>query len=216
MPVAVPGRHEAGVQEGRLGPSPAVALPRARPRTMAETPLAETRSLDDQIEWLDDDNVLYQVDEQVWRCRPTAAARRGCTCRRPRRLRSSGRQPDQVHLPRQPHRLPLDDPGPESQNFAARSSALEPPSPKTPLSTSSVPPPTAYSRTAARRVRPSARRNARRAAHAAAAGGPQHGRVDWRHASRQASLRVVHVQPQRQDGLELRQPDPKSWGSMRR
>ena len=33
---------------------------------MAETPLAETRSLDDQIEWLDDDHVLYQVDEQVW------------------------------------------------------------------------------------------------------------------------------------------------------
>jgi hypothetical protein len=35
-------------------------------RAMKETALAETRSLDDQIEWLDDDRVLYQVDEQVW------------------------------------------------------------------------------------------------------------------------------------------------------
>lgn len=35
-------------------------------RTMRETPLAETRSVDDQVEWLDDERVLYGLDEQVW------------------------------------------------------------------------------------------------------------------------------------------------------
>ena len=34
--------------------------------TMRETPLAETRSVDDQAEWLDDDRVLYGVDGAVW------------------------------------------------------------------------------------------------------------------------------------------------------
>jgi len=34
--------------------------------TMTETPLAETRSIDDQIEWLDDRNVLYQVEQDIW------------------------------------------------------------------------------------------------------------------------------------------------------
>jgi dipeptidyl aminopeptidase/acylaminoacyl peptidase len=38
--------------------------------TMRETPLAETRSVDDQVEWLDDDHVLYGQAEQIW----TAAA----------------------------------------------------------------------------------------------------------------------------------------------
>jgi hypothetical protein len=38
--------------------------------TMRETPLAETRSVDDQVEWLDDGRVLYGVDDAVW----TAAA----------------------------------------------------------------------------------------------------------------------------------------------
>jgi dipeptidyl aminopeptidase/acylaminoacyl peptidase len=33
--------------------------------TMRETPLAETRSVDDQVEWLDDDHVLYGLDEQI-------------------------------------------------------------------------------------------------------------------------------------------------------
>jgi hypothetical protein len=33
--------------------------------TMRETPLAETRSVDDQPEWLDDDHVLYGLDEQI-------------------------------------------------------------------------------------------------------------------------------------------------------
>ena len=34
--------------------------------TMRETPLAETRSVDDQAEWLDDDRVLYGIDGEVW------------------------------------------------------------------------------------------------------------------------------------------------------
>jgi hypothetical protein len=33
--------------------------------TMRETPLAEPRSVDDQVEWLDDDHVLYGVDGQI-------------------------------------------------------------------------------------------------------------------------------------------------------
>ncbi len=31
-----------------------------------ETPLAETRPIDDQAEWLDDDHVLYRVGEEIW------------------------------------------------------------------------------------------------------------------------------------------------------
>ena len=43
--------------------------------TMRETPLAETRSIDDQAEWLDDDHVLYGIDGEVYAsCPPTAAA----------------------------------------------------------------------------------------------------------------------------------------------
>ena len=34
--------------------------------TMRETPLAETRSVDDQVEWLDDGHVLYGASQQVW------------------------------------------------------------------------------------------------------------------------------------------------------
>jgi hypothetical protein len=34
--------------------------------TMRETRLAETRSIDDQAEWLDEDRVLYGLDDQVW------------------------------------------------------------------------------------------------------------------------------------------------------
>jgi hypothetical protein len=33
---------------------------------MRETPLAETRSVDDQAEWLDDEHVLYGLDESIW------------------------------------------------------------------------------------------------------------------------------------------------------
>jgi dipeptidyl aminopeptidase/acylaminoacyl peptidase len=35
-------------------------------RTMRETPLAEPRSVDDQAAWLDDRNVLYNVDGSLW------------------------------------------------------------------------------------------------------------------------------------------------------
>ena len=34
--------------------------------TGKETPLAETRSLDDQIEWLDDHNMLYRNTDSTW------------------------------------------------------------------------------------------------------------------------------------------------------
>ena len=34
--------------------------------TMSETPLSEPRSIDDQIEWLDDEQVLYGDDSAVW------------------------------------------------------------------------------------------------------------------------------------------------------
>ncbi len=34
--------------------------------TMREAPLAETRSVDDQVEWLDDRRVLYGLEEQIW------------------------------------------------------------------------------------------------------------------------------------------------------
>ena len=35
-------------------------------RTMHETALAETRNVDDQVEWLDGSTVLYGLDEDVW------------------------------------------------------------------------------------------------------------------------------------------------------
>jgi hypothetical protein len=35
-------------------------------RTMRATPLAETRSVDDQAEWLDDAHVLYGLPESIW------------------------------------------------------------------------------------------------------------------------------------------------------
>ena len=34
--------------------------------TMQETPVNEDRSVDDQVEWLDDQNILYAVDADVW------------------------------------------------------------------------------------------------------------------------------------------------------
>jgi len=34
--------------------------------TLRATALAETRSVDDQAEWLDDEHVLYGLDEQIW------------------------------------------------------------------------------------------------------------------------------------------------------
>ena len=35
-------------------------------RTMTETPLAETRSVDDQAEWLENGRILYGLDRDVW------------------------------------------------------------------------------------------------------------------------------------------------------
>jgi hypothetical protein len=44
-------------------------------RTMRETPLAETRSVDDQAEWLDDDRVLYGIGDAVWAVRADGRGR---------------------------------------------------------------------------------------------------------------------------------------------
>jgi hypothetical protein len=43
--------------------------------TMRETPLAETRSVDDQAEWLDDEHVLYGLDGAVWSARADGGGR---------------------------------------------------------------------------------------------------------------------------------------------
>ena len=43
--------------------------------TRRETPLAETRSVDDQAEWLDDDTVLYGIDGEVWSVRADGSGR---------------------------------------------------------------------------------------------------------------------------------------------
>ena len=63
VPVAVAGRHPGRVQEAAgqpdaraSGGSPCSTSPPAR-----ETLLAETRSVDDQVEWLDDDRLLYAL-----------------------------------------------------------------------------------------------------------------------------------------------------------
>ncbi|HET6508234.1 MAG TPA: hypothetical protein VFG42_15690 [Baekduia sp.] len=55
-------------------------------KTMRETPLAETRSVDDQVMWLDDRQVLYGVDGAVWK---TAADGSG----RPTRYLAHGDSP---------------------------------------------------------------------------------------------------------------------------
>ena len=54
--------------------------------TMRETPLAELRSVDDQAEWMGDDEVLYGLEGDVWRVR---ADGRG----EPRRLLSGASSP---------------------------------------------------------------------------------------------------------------------------
>jgi hypothetical protein len=38
-------------------------------RTLRRTPLAETRGMDDQLEWLDDEHLLYGIGSQVWQVR---------------------------------------------------------------------------------------------------------------------------------------------------
>ena len=63
--------------------------------TMRETPLAETRSVDDQAEWVDDDTVAYGVDGAVCdgpggRQRRTAPADRRRGLARRRALLSAG------------------------------------------------------------------------------------------------------------------------------
>ena len=56
--------------------------------TMRETPLAEKRHIDDQVEWLDDERILYGLGTDTGWCPPTAAARPGSSSRRHSRPRS--------------------------------------------------------------------------------------------------------------------------------
>ena len=44
-----------------------------------EHPLAETRSADDQVEWLDDERIIYRLVKDVWVLPPTAPASRRST-----------------------------------------------------------------------------------------------------------------------------------------
>jgi uncharacterized repeat protein (TIGR01451 family) len=60
--------------------------------TMIEKPLAETRSIDDQVEWLDDQHVLYEVTPDVW---TVAADGSG----EPRRFLRSARAPAVIRTP---------------------------------------------------------------------------------------------------------------------
>jgi hypothetical protein len=50
-------------------------------RTMEDTPLAEERHIDDQLEWLDDERLLYRAEDDVWTVRAdgTGAPRRFLT-----------------------------------------------------------------------------------------------------------------------------------------
>jgi hypothetical protein len=43
--------------------------------TMRETPLSESRSVDDQVEWLDDAHVLYGTDGAIWEDRADGGGR---------------------------------------------------------------------------------------------------------------------------------------------
>jgi hypothetical protein len=43
--------------------------------TMRDTALAETREVDDQVEWLDDDHVLYESDYGIWQARADGSGR---------------------------------------------------------------------------------------------------------------------------------------------
>ena len=63
MPVAVAGRHAHRLQEARRGGRPGACT--CSTCDVRETQLAETRSVDDQAEWLDDDTVLYGLDGAV-------------------------------------------------------------------------------------------------------------------------------------------------------
>jgi hypothetical protein len=58
-------------------------------KTMRDTSLAERRPIDDQVEWLSDDRVLYRVDEEIW----TSAADGGGA---PARYKTAGESPSVV------------------------------------------------------------------------------------------------------------------------
>ena len=61
--------------------------------TGRETPLAETRSVDDQVEWLDDDRILYGLISDVWVVRADGRGQPGSIFRTRFRRPSSARRP---------------------------------------------------------------------------------------------------------------------------
>ena len=77
MPVAVARRHPHRLQAARCRAARGTwRLHVLELATLRETALAETRSVDDQVEWLDDDTVLYGVDAASTRFPPMAPERR--------------------------------------------------------------------------------------------------------------------------------------------
>ena len=60
--------------------------------TMTETPLAERRSVDDQVEWLDDHHVLYEITPDVWTVPADGSGE-------PRRFLRSARAPAVIRTP---------------------------------------------------------------------------------------------------------------------
>ena len=69
MPGAVPGQHADRVQETGRQRQRAWRFTVLDLETMRETPLAESRSVDDQAAWLDNDHVLYGYKNAVWSVR---------------------------------------------------------------------------------------------------------------------------------------------------
>ena len=60
--------------------------------TMTETPLAERRSVDDQVEWLDDHHLLYEIAPDVWTVPADGSGE-------PRRFLRSARSPAVIRTP---------------------------------------------------------------------------------------------------------------------
>ena len=60
--------------------------------TMTETPLAERRSVDDQVEWLDDQHVLYEITPDVWTVPADGSGE-------PRRFLRNARAPGVIRTP---------------------------------------------------------------------------------------------------------------------
>ena len=73
VPIAFARRHGHRLQEAarQWQWRPGLAFPRARSGTGKETPLAEARSVDDQLEWLDDNTVATAAPTPARPCSPS-------------------------------------------------------------------------------------------------------------------------------------------------